>query len=151
MIFGSGLCQDYLIYRYVWGRRVGFFEQNTTILCEVVIMQNLLIWDRSSNWKQKHGGGAVPQYFLFFGKKYTQKQKTQFYRWIESKYNKLWTLQNWTSIFSNSSKKPKLFGQKKVKLRPQGRKTKLQTLPNPHSSTKIELWTLPNPPKVPNF
>ena len=54
MIFGLGLCQDYLIYRYVWGRRARFSEQNATILCEIVIMWNLLIWHHSSNWKQKH-------------------------------------------------------------------------------------------------
>ena len=35
--------------------------------------------------------------------------------------------------------------------RPKSGKTELWTLPNPGSSTQIELQTHPNPPKIPNF
>ena len=38
-----------------------------------------------------------------------------------------------------------------VEPRSKSGKTKLRTLPNPGSSTKIELWTHLNSPKIPNF
>ena len=66
-------------------------------------------------------------------------------------YSKLVTK---TSIQFKPLQKPwtsNMIGQKQAKPFNKSRQTELWTLLNPGSSTKIKLWTHPNPPKIQNF